>query len=446
MGELSVFIIWLVVLAVFLQVDFIFYIVYVCLGVYGWSRWYTPRAATGLRLTRDYQDHAFLGEEVSVTLSLRNTRRLPLPWLQIAESIPPVLQTGPPPRFAFSLPGRGQTTFTYHIRAGRRGYYRLGPLLLNSGDYFGLREIHRTFPVSYLTVYPRITPLNQLGLPSRLPFGTIRSKQRLFEDPARPVGVRDFRSGDSLRQINWKVSAHASGNTNALKVKTFEPAISLDTAILLNLARADYQRKFLQPNTEWAIEVAASLAAHLANQRQAVGLMTNGADPLCLTLAPPTAEAPGERLAFDEASGRLLLDGANGNEPASPAGQLLPLSIPLRPGRAHLMKILELLARIEPGYDPPFLAWAPRACLPLSWGVTILTITPRGDEATCNMLHRLVRAGYNPVLVVIEPTTNFGIVRERARRLGFSAYHVAQRSDLDTWQRPRPVVFRPAGR
>lgn len=110
------------------------------------------------------------------------------------------------------------------------------------------------------------------------------------------------------------------------------------------------------------------------------------------------------------------------------------------------MKILELLARIEPGYDPPFLTWAPRSCLPLSWGVTILTITPRGDEATCNMLHRLVRAGYNPVLVVIEPTANFGIVRERARRLGFSAYHVAQRSDLDTWQRPRPAVFHPAGR
>lgn len=330
MGELSVFIIWLVVLAVFLRVDFIFYIVYVCLGVYGWSRWYTPRAATGLRLTRDYQDHAFLGEQVPVTLSLGNARRLPLPWLQIAESIPPVLQTGPPPRFAFSLPGRGQVTFTYHIRAGRRGYYRLGPLLLNSGDYFGLREIHRTFPVSYLTVYPRITPLNQLGLPSRLPFGTIRSKQRLFEDPARPVGVRDFRSGDSLRQINWKVSAHASGSTNALKVKTFEPAISLDTAILLNLARADYQRKFLQSNTEWAIEVAASLAAHLANQRQAVGLMTNGADPLRLTL-PPTAEAPGERLAFDEASGRLLLDEANGHGTAPPAGQLLPLAIPPAP-------------------------------------------------------------------------------------------------------------------
>src|SRR5690606_29119085 len=141
-----------------------------------------------------------------------------------------------------------------------------GPLRLTSGDLFGLATPRTgTLPPSYLTVYPRIIPLVQLGLTSRLPFGTVGSKQRLFEDPARPLGTREFRSGDSLRQMNWKASAH----TQKMLVRTFEPAISLETHVLLNLHSADYERRDRHYLVEWAIVIASSLAAHLTNQRQA---------------------------------------------------------------------------------------------------------------------------------------------------------------------------------
>jgi uncharacterized protein (DUF58 family) len=313
-----------------------------------------------------------------------------------------------------ALRGKEITKFSYEVQAWRRGYYQLGPMRLSSGDLFGLAEekIGR-FPADYLTVYPRITPLHQLGLPSRLPFGTIASRQRLFEDPARPAGVRDFRSGDSMRQINWKASAH----TRQLMVKTYQPAISLETAVLLNLHRDDYMRENQANRIEWAIEVAASLAAHLADRRQAVGLITNGMDPL----------GSGETAVFDEESGRLITQQTN--------PQTNPqITIPPRPGRANLMKILERLARIESAQTIPFTQWAATACVNLSWGVTILAITPRGDEATCQTLHQLVRTGFNPILITIEPDANFGLVRQRARHLGFTAFNIHQRSSLSQWQ------------
>jgi uncharacterized protein (DUF58 family) len=292
---------------------------------------------------------------------------------------------------------------------------------LSSGDLFGLAEekIGR-LPSDYLTVYPRITPLTQLGLPSRLPFGTIVSRQRLFEDPARPAGVRDFRSGDSIRQINWKASAH----TRQLMVKTHQPAISLETAVLLNLHTPDYIHKNRAYHIEWAIEVAASLAAHLVDQRQAVGFLTNGVDPL----------GSSETAVFDEESGRLVSDITDPTQNRAP-------DIPPRPGRAHLMKILERLARIEAEETTTFHQWAATACVNLSWGVTILAITPRGDEAVCQSLHRLVRSGFNPILITIEPDANFGLVRDRARRLGFAAFNVNQRSSLNQWrQSPQRVT------
>jgi uncharacterized protein (DUF58 family) len=322
-----------------------------------------------------------------------------------------------PLRRVVSLGGRDQERLVYHVRGQQRGYYRLGPMRLAAGDLFGLAESRDSqLGTEFLTVYPRILPLSDLGLPSRLPFGTIASHQRMFEDPSRPMGVRAYRSGDSPRQVNWKATAH----TSQLLVRRLEPAISLETVILLNLHREDYERRERQYATEWAIVVAASVANHLIAQRQSVGLMTNGVDPLRLGE---------ERREYDETPGRLLFVGADGARTDYIGGV-----IPPRSGRAHLMKLLEQLARLESEPTFPFAVWASSAAVGLNWGVTLLVITAMGDVNTCNMLHRLVRRGYNPILIAVEPDANFGLVRERARRLGFEAHNVSGRAALDQWQ------------
>ncbi len=444
MHHLLLYVIIFLTFAFLFQLDFVFYIIYVCVAVYGYGVWLVPWTMRQLRVERDYADHAFLGETVPVTLRIRNPRRLPLPWIQFRDSLPPQLHGDHRQPQIRSLAGRSEVVLHYQIWAARRGYYRLGPLLLSVGDHFGFAEQSGRAPESYLTVYPRLIPLTGLGLPSRLPFGTIGSRQRLFEDPARPQGVRDYRAGDSLRRIHWKASAH----TNNLLVKTLEPAISLETAILLNLDRDDFSRRNRYEGPEWGIVVAASLAAHLIDRRQAVGLASNGLDPL-----------PGERsgrLLFDEDSGRLQLP-----EPASAAAETSPsatsaaspgsaavagarpgpgrsaagLAGAIAPGRGrpHLMKILEVLARIEAGETVSFSGWLPGTCVHLSWGVTLLVITPRGDALLAQVLHRLVRQGFNPVLIITEPTAGFGAVRDRARRLGYMALSILDEHDLKQW-------------
>lgn len=427
MGQFSALILILLFLAFFLRVDFIFYVIYVSVGIYAWGRWLMPRAIRNLHSSRRYAQNAFWGEVVPVMIELSNKGRLPIPWIQVQESVAIQLKHGKPLHQVISL-SRGETAeFHYEVIARRRGYYQLGPLRITIGDLFGIYpELVAFLPADYLTIYPRITPLTQLGLPSRLPFGTVASHQRLFEDPARPMGIRDFRSGDTIRQINWKASAH----TRQLMVKTFQPAISLETAVLLNLHTPDYTFGNRQDTAEWAIEVAASLAAHLVNQRQGVGLITNGIDPLA-----------SRQRGFDETTGRLLRP--SDTEIQSHPEAFIPAAIPPRNGRPHLIKILERLARIEAEETVAFTQWASTACLHLNWGVTILAITANGSEEVCQSLHRLVRAGFNPILIAVEPVYDFGLVRERARRLGFAAYNVHTPSDLDRWRRPYNVGVTP---
>lgn len=420
--------VWLLLLltavALLLRVEFIIYILYVVVGIFLWSYFYTPRVIKNLVISRTFARRAFLGETVAISLNIHNNGRLTIPWVQLSESVPPELRMEEQTQRVVSLRGQATDTFSYHVRAQQRGYYQIGPLRLVSGDVFGLAKQQLGYlKPDYLTVYPRIVALSHLGLPSRLPFGTVSSRQRLFEDPARPMGARQFRSGDSLRQINWKATAH----TQQLLVRTFQPAISLQTIVLLNLHRDDYARLDRLYSTEWAIVVAASLASHLIQERQPVGLMSNGVDPLRLQE---------DQREYDEVTGRLLF---LSSETATDSPALPYMSAPIRPhtGRPHLMKLLEQLARIEAANTVPFEQWAPLATLDLSWGVTLLAITSHGDISTCNTMHRLARSGYNPVLITIEPDRNFGQVRERARRLGFQAYNAAGRGGLDQWRRDR---------
>lgn len=423
MGRYIWVILLLTALALLLRVDFVVYVLYIVLGIFIWSYFYTPQSVKKMVVTREYARRAFLGENVTVKLTVRNEGRLTIPWVQLSESVPPELRMEEQTQRVVSLRGGASEEFSYRVRAQQRGYYQLGPLRIVSGDVFGLAKQQLGYLApDHLTVYPRIVPLSRLGLPSRLPFGTVASHQRLFEDPARPMGARQFRSGDSLRQINWRASAH----TNQLLVRTFQPAISLETMVLLNLHQGDYERRDRQFNTEWAIVVAASLASYLIQERQPVGLITNGVDPL---------RAGEEERVYDEVTGRLML--LTGGDIGSQPLKYLGTPFPPHSGRAQLMKMLEQMARIEAGSTVSFNSWAPIAALGLSWGVTILAITAQGDAATCNAMHRLALAGYNPVLIVVEPDRNFGQVRERARRLGFQAYNASGRSGLDQWRHTR---------
>ena len=418
-NEIPFLVLFLFLIAVLLRLDFIFYLVYVLFGVYVVSRWWTARGLSAVEVQRRFTDHAFLGERVTVELELRNGALLPIPWLRIHETVPLALHAPSYVRRVTSFRPREHTSIIYDLDCRRRGYYPIGPLHLTSGDVFGFAKAERReVAIDHLTVYPEIIPLTRLGFPSQSPFGTIKSQQHIFEDPARATGVRDYRAGDSLRRIHWKASARQE----TLLVKKYEPAISLQTAIFLNLNRQEYGRRWRIDAPEWAIVVAASIASHLVEQRQAVGLMTNGRD----LVAEDGNKSEDGRGDEGDGSGEGDEDGGNGNG--------APLPLPPRPGRLHLMRVLEVLARVEAQDTQPFSVWAQRASLPLSWGDTIVAITSTGDEETCRALHQLRRKGFNVVLVVVEPHGQFGLIRQRARQLGFPAFQVAHRRDVDGWR------------
>jgi hypothetical protein len=84
----------LLAIAVFLRVDFVFYIVYVLAGSYFLARWWTGRNLGRLQVRRHFTDHIFLCETAQVRIEIHNTSWWPVPWLRIQETPPLSLTTG----------------------------------------------------------------------------------------------------------------------------------------------------------------------------------------------------------------------------------------------------------------------------------------------------------------------------------------------------------------
>lgn len=374
---------------VFFQMDWIYYLVYVLGGVWIFSHWWIRRGLQQLAVYREMVDHAFLYERPRVKLRFVNQSWLPLAWLQIQEQIPLDLKDVGEYNKIVTIASRSTLEHEYQLYCKRRGYYHVGPLQLRTGDLFGfVNGARQENNAVALTVYPQVLSLEKLGLPSRSPFGTLSSRQRLFEDPARVAGVRSYSSGDSQRTIHWKASARE----DALLVKKFQPAIALTVAIVLDLNRDAYPYRGENSFSEWAIVVAASVASHLIGQRQAVGLMSNGIDSVT-------------------------------------AQPLVPL--PARTGQGQLMNMLSTLARAEMDRNNTQLVdWLPKQLVGMEWGATIVLITPKVTEATLWAMHHAYRRGSNVIGLVCAPQPDFELMQSQSKKLGVRLEKTVWERDL----------------
>src|SRR5512143_2334198 len=151
----------------------------------------------------------FCGEETELWIELVNAKPLPLPWLKAEDEFPKEL---PAQRAKLDYSAKAQRVVLsnifslrwyervrrrYWLLAERRGVYDFGPVLISSGDLFGFRERWREdSALDTVLVYPKIVPLEKLGLQAARPFGDLSTERRIMEDPLRLASVRDYQPGD----------------------------------------------------------------------------------------------------------------------------------------------------------------------------------------------------------------------------------------------------------
>ncbi len=365
------------------------YAMYVLLGILLASRMLTRWWVEGLAASRECNRvEVDIGDRVAVVVLLRNEGRLPVPWVLVEDQLPAAALYRPPP--ALKLHGRrahllmlrpgGRKTLAYQLECCRRGLYQVGPLIVETGDPFGL---HRRFRMltspHFVLVYPRVLALEGYDVASRRPIGEIRLSHRLYEDPTRTAGVRRYAAGDPLNRIHWRATAR----TGALHSKVYEPSSVAGASLLLDFHRDGFDAHHEPQRSELAVTAAASIAYALYEMNQQVGLFTNGHDAA-------------DRIRREEGWQVELHSREAAREAAamrSASDRLAPLTVATARGPEQLHRILETLARAELADGLPFanlvLEVAPR----LPRDATVLAIVSRADPAAAIALGGLRRQG-----------------------------------------------------
>jgi len=148
---------------------------------------------------------------------------------------------------------------------------------LQASDAFGLFSAARVDDKEdTLIIYPKVIPMESLGLPPKDPFGDAKADQPLFADPSRAVGVRDHQPGDGQKHIHWKASARQQ----RLQVKVYEPTTSPQWVVFVNVNTLPEPLQGCVPELlERVVSVAASIVSCGMEQKHLVGLIANGCLP-----------------------------------------------------------------------------------------------------------------------------------------------------------------------
>ena len=251
-----------------------------------WSRLSLDR----VQYRRHLSDHrVFVGEQVEVRITVANEKVVPVPWMEVRELLPRGMPADVKTSIgsvagtqavirSTSLGGNDHVEWPVTLKAMKRGYFRVGPTRLRSGDLFGFfeREEEVGRPTDGIIVYPHTYDLGELGFDSSRPFGDLRGGNRIFEDPTRVVGVRDYASGDAMRRIDW----HATARIGRLQSRIYEPSRSQALVIALNIPTEPEVWRGPDPVLlERGVSLAASVARWACERHFAVGLVATGSFP-----------------------------------------------------------------------------------------------------------------------------------------------------------------------
>ena len=375
-------------LAFFLQSPYMAFAVYTFLLLVGLAHFSSLAWLSGLDCTRTLsQETALQGEEVSVKVVVENKRGWPIPWIFIEDYHPKDFpRTGQNKQLAFLMPGHS-ITLEYRLLCPRRGYHRIGPLLMESGDLFGLQRRFRTgVHQDYLSVLPTVAYIDTFNVATKRPHGPVRLSNRIYTDPTRINSIREYVPGDPLNSIHWKATAR----TGKLHVKTYEPSSVIGGTLVLDLHEASYKPERKEERMELAITTTASIAYLLQISGEQVGMITNARD---------AADVARYDIEKRETLSRQEVD-------AEVAGELQgtrisPLCVETSRTPFQAQQIIENLARVLPtdGLDGMGLVMNQYHMLPRD--ATLMIVAPIITERMAYALGAIKLSGFNVSVFLI---------------------------------------------
>jgi uncharacterized protein (DUF58 family) len=267
----------LVAAALSTGLPFLFYLVYLGALVIGGSylvtRYGLANLEAGYALDRV---QAHVGDQLRASYTILSGSRLPKLWLEVHN---PSSLPVPLPGRAISLGPRGERSWVARVPLRRRGHFRVDPLVVRTGDPFGLFEA--TAAVGHgqtVIVYPRLEPIPRWRLHAVSLEGARSLPVRTQQITPLATTIRPYAPGDAFNRIHWPTTAR----TGEIQVKEFDLEQTADVWLFVDLQGSVQAGRGDDATVEVAVRAAAAVAERAIAENRAVAISTNGAHPTSL--------------------------------------------------------------------------------------------------------------------------------------------------------------------
>ena len=213
----------------------------------------------GLHVQRRVPRRVMAGEPFSVEIELRNPKRWLSAWLMIVRDKVDNGREYLNPEILFvRVSRRSFESGRYQLRLSQRGFYRFGPVQVNSRFPLGLVERGLVLNESgEILVYPEIgrltTGWRQYLQAATQQVSRARARVGTFQDDFHRI--REYRPGDEPRSIHWRSTARRS----ELMVREFRESRDRQLLVLLDAWHPERPTTAHRARLEYAISLAATI-------------------------------------------------------------------------------------------------------------------------------------------------------------------------------------------
>ena len=209
-----------------------------------------------------------------------------------------VMEEQLPPRFgdppAFRFPARsatgGTSRYEYHLRSGKRGQFRIGPVTAEFSDPFGLSlRRHSIDDGDLLTVTPAAVELPATGLAGARGNDGVTATRIRANPSDDDIMTREYRHGDPMRRVHWPATARHG----QLMVRQEESVTTPEATIVLDQRLAAFAPStgsvfgshdedtdlLTTPGFEWVVTAAMSISAHLSERNYSLRMLDASGHP-----------------------------------------------------------------------------------------------------------------------------------------------------------------------
>ena len=345
------FLVAVLLAALALQAGLMAFAMYVLIGVFVLSRYLAKEWIGSVSAERkmDIAEALEPGDSLEVRIRVENIGKVTIAWVLLEDLLPEAALRQRPPRmtlkgkrFKIGMIRPAQfLLMKYTIHFQSRGYYQIGPTLLETGDLFGLHRRHRVVTApAYVMVLPKVIPLPKYDFASQRPIGEVSLAHRLFEDPTRNAGVRPYQIGDPLQRVHWRATAR----TGQLQCRVFDPTTLAGATLVLDFHQEGYPQRREPYRSDLAVTVAVSIAYSVTMLNQQLGLVSNGRDAADRIRLEIQSQIGSD----DQVASYENRDQAReSSEMLKESERLRPVHVETRRGIEQFQRIREALARIE---------------------------------------------------------------------------------------------------